>query len=222
MKSLETDDSFRTKSIMSQYGLHDRKIVERFIGDLPLEGREWSIGVIVGNSATGKTTIAREIFPQSYINGFVYDQKNVLLDMPKSKTLEDITRVFTSVGFSSVPSWLKPYRVLSNGEKMRVDMARAILEEREMVVFDEFTSVIDREVAKIASWALSKCVRRIGKKFIAVTCHYDVIDWLEPDWVFDTNTMTFSDGKKKVDLPCDSSSSREAAAIGISLGAITI
>lgn len=78
---------------------------------------------------------------------------------------------------------------------MRVDIARTLLSEKQLAVFDEFTSVVDREVAQVASYAISKAVRRTKKQFIAVTCHYDVIDWLEPDWVFYTDTMTFD--KKK-------------------------
>jgi GNAT superfamily N-acetyltransferase len=40
-------------------------------------------------------------------------------------------------------------------------------------------------VAKIASHAVQKFVRREGRKFVAVTCHYDVVDWLQPDWILE-------------------------------------
>ena len=36
---------------------------------------------------------------------------------------------------------------------------------------------------------ISKAVRRENKQFVAITCHKDVIEWLQPDWVLDTNTM---------------------------------
>jgi len=100
--------------------------------------------------------------------------------------------MFTAVGFSSPPSWLKPYAVLSNGEKMRVDLARALLENRDVIVFDEYTSVVDRDVAKVCSLAVNKAIRNQKKKFIAVSCHDDIIEWLQPDWVYDTNQQTFS------------------------------
>lgn len=96
--------------------------------------------------------------------------------------------MFYSVGFGSVPSWLKPYNVLSNGEKMRVDLARALL-EKDKVCFDEFTSVVDRNVAQTACIAINKAIKRTNKQFIAISCHYDIIDWLQPDWIFDTNKM---------------------------------
>jgi ABC-type ATPase with predicted acetyltransferase domain len=65
-------------------------------------------------------------------------------------------------------------------------MARALSEDTDMVVIDEFTSVVDRQVAQVASHTVQKAVRRTpGRQFVAVTCHYDVTDWLQPDWVYD-------------------------------------
>jgi energy-coupling factor transporter ATP-binding protein EcfA2 len=56
--------------------------------------------------------------------------------------------------------------------------------ESEPIVFDEYTSVVDRTVAQIGSAALSKIVRQRGQQFVAVTCHEDVEAWLQPDWVY--------------------------------------
>lgn len=106
--------------------------------------------------------------------------------------MSEIYQALTAVGFASPPDWLKSYHVLSNGEKMRCDIARAMTENKDMFVFDEFTSVVDRNIAKVASLAIQKAIRRNDKKFIAVTCHHDVQEWLMPDWVFNTDTMTFS------------------------------
>lgn len=118
---------------------------------------------------------------------FEYTHQSVIDDMPKG-SMKDIERMFYAVGFGSVPSWLKPYSVLSNGEKMRVDLARALLEQ-DCVCFDEFTSVVDRQVAETMCIATNKAIKRTDKQFIAVTCHYDVLNWLEADWIFDTNIM---------------------------------
>ena len=49
---------------------------------------------------------------------------------------------------------------------------------------------VDRNVAQTACIAINKAIKRTNKKFIAVSCHYDIIEWLQPDWIFDTNTMT--------------------------------
>lgn len=196
--------TFRVASVMGTYDLQENSVQEHFVGDITPPA-DWQIGLIVGNSGTGKTTIAKELFPDAYIKSFEYTHECLLDDMPQSASMEEITHTLTSVGFASVPSWLKPYAVLSNGEKMRCDLARAILSSDDLFVFDEFTSVVDRNVARIGSFAMQKAIRRTKKKFIAVTCHYDVEDWLLPDWVFDTNTMTFRDngGLKKNRPKCE-------------------
>lgn len=198
IKEVNPIKTFRVASVIGKFDLQSENVVEHFKGDIDMPN-EWQIGLIVGKSGTGKTTIAKQLFENAYITNFEYNAETILDDMPKDCSLEQITNAFNSVGFSSPPSWLKPYSVLSNGQKMRVDLARAILDEKDFFVFDEFTSVVDRNVAQIGSFAMQKAIRKTNKKFIAVTCHFDVQDWLLPDWVFNTDTMTFQsfEGQKK-------------------------
>jgi GNAT superfamily N-acetyltransferase len=190
--------SFRVASVMGKFDLDSNHIKEHFVGSIDIPS-SWNVGLIVGSSGTGKTTIARELFENAYITDFHYESESILDDMPKSKSVDEITSVFNSVGFSSPPSWLKPYSALSNGQKMRVDLANALLQDKDLIVFDEFTSVVDRNVAQIGSNAVQKSIRKLNKQFIAVTCHFDIEDWLLPDWVFDTDSMTFRsyEGQKK-------------------------
>ena len=223
VKTSDVDLTFRNKSIIDTYELNIEKVRESFAGNIDIESKEWNVGLIVGRSGTGKTTIARECFGDYYFDGFEYDNQSVVDNMPKTKRLEEITKIFNSVGFGTVWSWLKPYHVLSNGEQMRINLARCILSDMSQVVFDEFTSVVDRTVAKAASFAISKAVKKLKKKFIAVSCHSDIIDWLEPDWIYNTDTQSFFFMiNHKSDLKSTSPSMRQNILSGKYLESITI
>ena len=186
IKSNDIINTFRVSKIKADFDVSDEHIKEHFKGEIVMP-EKWNIGVIVGGSGTGKSTIAKELFADSYIEGYKYTHSSVIDDMP-NVDINSIYKMFYSVGFGSVPSWLKPYSVLSNGEKMRVDLARALL-SNEVVVFDEFTSVVNRQIAQTACIAINKAIKNSNKKFIAVSCHYDILDYLQPDWIFDTNKM---------------------------------
>lgn len=193
----EPEKTYRNQSVIGKFDLQGEKFIEKFTGEINMNDN-WQIGLIVGNSGTGKTTIAKEMFSDFYFTEFNWDEnKSVIDNMPADKSVDEIVRAFNSVGFSTPMSWLKKRGVLSNGEKMRVDLARCILSNDDLFVFDEFTSVVDRNIAKIGSFAIQKSIRRSNKKFIAVGCHFDVEEWLQPDWVFNTNTMEFYEPEKK-------------------------
>lgn len=196
IKEVKPKKTFRVSSVIGKFDLQTEHIKEQFTGSIDLDN-DWQIGIIVGSSGSGKTTIAKELFPDSYITNFKYKSETILDDMPKEKSVDEITKTFNSVGFSSPPSWLKPYSVLSNGQKMRVDLANGLLQDNDLMVFDEFTSVVDRNIAQIGSYAVQKAIRKTKRKFIAVSCHYDIVDWLLPDWVFNTDSMTFQDLRKQ-------------------------
>jgi GNAT superfamily N-acetyltransferase len=71
-------------------------------------------------------------------------------------------------------------------------MAEVLLRDEPLVVVDEFTSTVDRVVAQVGSAAVAKAVRRSQRRLVAVTCHYDVLDWLQPDWTYEPHVDTFS------------------------------
>ena len=179
----------RTARVLQLEGMFDVPPAERSVVSwdvtLPLHERPWNIGLIVGPSGCGKSTVARELFGDHIVRGFEWhDDRAVIDDFPDAMSIKDVSMLLSSVGFSSPPSWLRPFKVLSTGEQFRVEMARAMAEMPDFCVIDEFTSVIDRTVAQIGSAAIAKTVRKRGSAMVAVTCHYDVEEWLDPDWVF--------------------------------------
>lgn len=172
-----------------------QRSAEQWTVDLSLP-EQWNVGLIVGPSGSGKTTVARELFGDYLIKDWLWpDDKSIVDGFPADMSIKEVIALLSSVGFSSPPSWVRPYRVLSNGEQFRVNMARTLAEMPDLAVVDEFTSVVDRTVAQIGSSAIQKTIRKRNQKFIAVSCHYDIIDWLEPDWVYQPHTNQFYSGR---------------------------
>jgi ABC-type ATPase involved in cell division len=179
----------RTPRVMQVEGMFDvaeaaESIVELGM-DVDLNEHPWSIGLITGPSGCGKSTIARELFGDCLIEGYEWDRDRAIVDGFGDLGVRDVTKALSSVGFSSPPAWLRPFHVLSNGERFRVNLARALCDPRELIAIDEFTSVVDRTVARIGSAAVAKQVRKTGKRLVAVSCHDDLVEWLQPDWVLE-------------------------------------
>ena len=191
-------DSFRVRQVAGMFDVPvEERCEEEYAVELPGLEEAWQIGAIVGPSGSGKSTVARAAFGTALRGGGGWSAERAVVDGFGEASIREITAVLTAVGFSSPPAWIKPYGALSNGEQFRCDLARALLTGGELVAFDEFTSVVDRTVAKIGSAAVAKAVRRgrVAKRFVAVTCHYDVLEWLEPDWVLDMATQELARGR---------------------------
>lgn len=189
---LDYKPTFRSQKVAGMFDVAvTEKLRREWDVNLPFEERPWNVGLIVGASGSGKSTLANKIWPGKVHTGFEWTATTLLDDFKLNLEIRTITETLSKVGFSSPPQWLLPYRVLSTGQKFRVELARCLLEYEDIFVFDEFTSVVDRQVAQIGSFAFQKSVRKAKKQVVAVTCHYDVEPWLEPDWVFDVSTNTF-------------------------------
>jgi len=152
--------------------------------EAPTRDGTWAIGLIVGPSGTGKSQLLKKHY------GITPDPT---WDGGKAIASQVAYQKLSAVGLNSVPSWCRPYHVLSNGEQFRARMAAMLNSDTS---FDEFTSVVDRTIAKSCSHALQRQIR--NDKLTGVvfaTCHYDITEWLQPDWVFDTLTQSLTVGR---------------------------
>lgn len=197
--------SVRVRQVSGMYDvpLQD-EISHSWQGEIDLDW-DWNIGLVVGPSGCGKSTLARSLFGDEKASAW---DTRPLVDQFEATSIHDLVDAFGSVGLNSIPSWLKPYHVLSTGEKFRADIARRLIEGgNELVLVDEFTSVVDRQVAHVASHAVQKYIRKTNRQFVAVSCHDDLLEWLQPDWVLSPATMEFArrslqrDGRGHVTRP---------------------
>lgn len=187
-------NSYRAERVKSLFNVETGANF-RLEAELDLEGAPWQIGVIVGPSGSGKTSLGRALWgPQALWAPAWPADAPVIEAITPVGSFDDVTAALSSVGLGSVPTWLRPFPVLSNGEQFRANLARLIAEAPAQVVLDEFSSVVDRQIAQIGAGAFAKAWRRTTGQAVLLSCHYDVLDWLQPDWVFDTATGQFLRG----------------------------
>jgi len=156
----------------------------------------FGIGLIVGTSGSGKSLLLKEFG----------EYKKPLWDPELAicshfDTYNESVQKLMGAGFNSIPQWLVPYNILSTGQKYRVNLARCITSN---TVFDEFTSVIDRATALSLSNSLQKLIRQ--EKYTNVvfaTVHKDIISYLQPDWVYNTDDRTLEINSKIWDMSLD-------------------
>ncbi|WP_286913213.1 hypothetical protein [Flavobacterium sp. UBA4197] len=216
--------SFRAQKVKSLFNAengHEWK----HTAELPIEGQDWQIGLIVGSSGSGKTSIGKQIWPNEAIHDLYSGWDNnlpIVENIAPEKPLNEVTGALSAVGLGNVPAWLRPFGALSNGEQYRAGLARLICDAPDKVVIDEFTSVVDRQIAQIGAAAFAKSWRRnTGKQIVLLSCHYDVVEWLQPDWVYDTRTGEVKK-KSKNDRLLNSTFGRQTALIGNILKSIII
>jgi len=189
-RTVEVERTYAVSRAMALFNIASEDTTEFHIeADIP-DGDDWSIGAVIGPSGSGKTTILEALREQ----GFDYTDRR----WPADRSLLDaipggfdkVTGWLASVGLGSVPSWVRPYRVLSNGEKFRADLADALSYPPDArLLIDEFTSVVDRRVATIGAGAFAKAWRRRGSGQVVVAGpHHDILPWVKPDWVVRTST----------------------------------
>lgn len=148
-------------------------------------GTEWNIGVVYGGSGTGKTTILKNYFKKEMDKSNFDNSKSLISNFDWLEP-QEATFLLSAMGLSSVPTWLRPFNTLSNGEQYRANLAYLVgkASDNEVILVDEYTSVVDREVAKAMSNALQKYIRRTNKKIVLASCHFDIMEWLQPDWIY--------------------------------------
>lgn len=166
------------EEIKKKYDIKDHVETPVIIPELPKDG----IVLVVGTSGSGKSTILRSLGEQIVPKiGF----SNTVIE--NFSTPERGEELLLACGLRSIPTWFRTPHTLSNGEHHRFEMAISI--DQDIATIDEFTSVVDRDTAKSLALSIRKYYDRRGTTdplYIA-SCHRDIIEWLDPEWVYDTD-----------------------------------
>ena len=157
----------------------------------------FNIGLIVGASGSGKTTLAHQIYGDDCFTDLLDPELPVIEQFPERYSYDECAKMLSGVGLSAVVCWIRPAKTLSNGQKSRAEIALQLANvESDVVVIDEWTSVVDRTVAKVMSHSVQKFAQKNDAQIVLCSCHYDVIEWLNPDWIIDCNKQEFIDRRR--------------------------
>lgn len=188
LKSTIINDNF-TQFLYDNYDIQNKEITTT---EIPIPSKEdiedmnskdWNILLICGKSGSGKSTILREIYGD--VKPIEYDYGKAVISQFPRLSEEEVCDLLSSIGLSSVPTWLRKPNELSNGERARLDIAKAIYDaDGGTILLDEYTSVVNRAAAKSMSYALQRYVRQKNLKVIIASCHFDIIEWLQADYIF--------------------------------------
>jgi ABC-type lipoprotein export system ATPase subunit/GNAT superfamily N-acetyltransferase len=166
------------EEIRKKYDIKDYVETPVTIPNLPTEG----IVLIVGTSGSGKSTILNTLGKQQ--TPTVSPCSTVIENFSTAERGEEL---LLACGLRTIPAWFRPPNTLSNGEFHRFEMAMSL--DQGIRVIDEFTSVVDRDTAKSLAYSMRQYYDRSEQTeplYIA-SCHRDIVDWLDPDYVYDTD-----------------------------------
>lgn len=196
-QSVPVSRSYRAARVRSLFNVAPEQGA-RFVAsaEIPLDEPGWQVGLIVGPSGSGKSSLGRRCWgPEAFHCGFAWGRGPIIDEIAPRQDMDAVTAALSAVGLGTVPAWLRPFSALSTGEKFRAELARLLLSGKERVVIDEFTSVVDRQIARIGALAFCRAWRRDpGRQVILLSCHRDIIEWACPDWFLDTEDMSLHRG----------------------------
>lgn len=163
---------------------HESKI------DIDFEYEPNQVTAIIGESGTGKTTLLRKWFNVENVTFEVDSQKSIfeVLFEASNRNFDETSKLLFDVGLTSVPVWKNKFYQISNGEKLRFEMAMKLTSADKVIFIDEFTSMLDRQTAKNLSLNVNKLVDKYDKELVISTCHFDILDWVKIDRLVDTTS----------------------------------
>jgi ABC-type lipoprotein export system ATPase subunit len=151
----------------------------------------WNVGLIYGASGSGKTTAIKHLFGENIFQTIINEDEPIINQLPEHLSYEECAALLNGIGLNSVPCWLRPVKTLSNGQRARAEAVLLMCQDSKFIFIDEWTSVVDRTVAKAMSVCISKFAKKHNKKIVLLSCHYDILEWLNPEWLIDCNKQKF-------------------------------
>jgi ABC-type ATPase with predicted acetyltransferase domain len=141
---------------------------------------------ITGPSGGGKSVLLREFYntlsssEKINIDDIPLPDEKTCVDCLDTDFLETL-RTLSNAGLTDVFCVLNSPVNLSDGQKYRYRIAKALTSDKQFIFADEFCSSLDRVTAAVISANMRKFATKGGKTFILASCHDDLLSDLLPE-----------------------------------------
>ena len=168
-------------------GLEDKEFV--VFDHLDLDVEPGDVVYITGQSGGGKSVLLRDLQRQMIAAGMhtVNLDDITFRDVPLidqiGKDTDDAIRLLAIAGISDAYLYVRKPSELSDGQRYRLRLAKAVESGAAVWVADEFLAILDRTTAKVIAFSMQKVARRVGATLLVATTHTDMVADLAPDLV---------------------------------------
>jgi ABC-type lipoprotein export system ATPase subunit/GNAT superfamily N-acetyltransferase len=188
-----------SRLVMDSFGITTKTIRTRLAGPVNLTAQAGTITFVAGSSGCGKSLLLACLDPQwrsdtVEMHGSIAPadySASWLTPFPPQATLFEFLagkhgadRAFDAlarVGLSEALAFLKPFELLSRGQRYRAMLADLTLGDAQIWLIDEFCSDLDPLTARIVAHKLRETVRREARiAFVAAANHSHFIAALRP------------------------------------------
>lgn len=187
----------RTSKIGQAFGIGLEQKIFTIFNNVQVDIRPYDIVLAVGDSGGGKSLLLRELTKRlseyKHVFGEICTESDLEINEDEllidsiGKNVEEAISYLSASGLNDAWLFLRKFNELSDGQRYRYKIAKMLSMNKDVLVFDEFCSTLDRETAKAVGLCIQKLVRRAKKTLIVATAHDDLVQDLGPSLLIRKN-----------------------------------
>lgn len=179
--------SDKVAQVLRSFGMTVQRLKSNAITHrLCVELSDGDVCYLTGPSGSGKSVLLRQLYQQVATEDRIMlaeielESKSACVDCIDGDYLS-VLRTLSAAGLSDVFCVLNSPANLSDGQKYRYRLAKALASGKKYIFADEFCSSLDRVTAAVVAHNIRKFAKKHGIIFVLASAHDDVLCDLLPE-----------------------------------------